>query len=363
MFFKLFFRSLIFLIILTSCSYEQKNNDLFNEKNNEIKIKYAKHFGIIKNKTSTKIFVIQSNNDTLFYNIDKPFKRLAVLGTIPVYQLKLLNALNLIVSIDDSKYYFNSEIQNLVSQKKVFEVLPNLQWNYETLLLSKPEMIITYSPIDNPKLSEILKSHQIQHILYLDYLEQHPLGRAEWIKLIGCLIQKDSLAEKIFTEIEKEYLELKAMTDTIKNRPSVLTEVMYNDVWYIAGNKSYISQLIKDAGGKYIFDFHQYENSQPYSFEYVLKYAKDADFWIHLHHFQTLQQMKNTTPKYALFKAFQEKRCFNNDKRKNSYSYNDYYESGICQPNLLLKDLIQIFHPELFSNQIELSYYYLLSEK
>jgi iron complex transport system substrate-binding protein len=95
----------------------------------------------------------------------------------------------------------------------------------------------------------------------------------------------------------------------------------------------------------------------------VLKYAKDADYWIHLHHFQSLQQMKNNTPKYALFKSFQEKRCFNNDKRKNLYGYNDYYESGICQPNLLLKDLIQIFHPELFSNQNELTYYYLLPEK
>ncbi len=138
----------------------------------------------------------------MFYEITKPYSKLAVLGTIPVFQLSLLNAISNIVAIDDVKYYNHSKIKELVADKKIFQVFPNLQWNYEVILQVQPDIIITYSHLsENAQLQSILNKFRIQHLLYLDYLEQHPLGRAEWIKVLRCLIDKDSLAEKIFSEI------------------------------------------------------------------------------------------------------------------------------------------------------------------
>ncbi|GIV30047.1 MAG: hypothetical protein KatS3mg028_1113 [Bacteroidia bacterium] len=363
--FKWYFNFILLLFFLSCKNPERRDNDNYADiapSGSFYKIKYAKHFGIIQQKNKTIICLTENFKDTVFFEIQKPFQRLAVMGTIPVFQLHLLNALNTLVAIDDKRYYNLSAIEQMRDSKKIVEAMPNLQWNYELLLSAKPEVLITYSgTTDNPKLQALLEKYGIKPLVYLDYLEQHPLGRAEWIKVLGCLTGKEQLAEKIFSDNEQNYLKLSAMTDTVSHRPTVLTEVMYSDVWYIAGNQSYIAQMIKDAGGKYVFDFHEYENAQPYSFEYVLKYAKDADFWIHLHRFKSYHELKNTTSKYTLFKAFQTRHCYNNNKRHNSYGYNDYYESGICLPHLILRDLINILHPGYLSER-ELIYYYQLSE-
>lgn len=324
-------------------------------------VRYARHFGFLRRQNATVLFITENYKDTLFFESQKNYHRLAVLGTIPVFQLYLLNALHTLVAIDDIKYYNLPAVQTMYSQKKISELLPNLQWNYERLLSSKPDLLITYSSLnDHPKLLNILKNKSIATILYLDYLEQHPLARAEWIKVIGYLTGAYSKAEQVFSDTEERYKLLQTLTDTVQNRPKVFTEVLYGDVWYIAGNKSYIAQLIKDAGGHYVFDFHNYENTQAFSLEYVLKHAQAADFWIHLQHFRSLKELQTANSKYTLFKAFQEKHCYNNNKHCNTYGYNDFYESGICQPHLILEDLIYILHPERVPEKQQLHYYYLL---
>ncbi len=363
MFFRWYFNFFILLIVYACNNSTTIHRSVYSQEKESIHIKYAKHFGILKQNHKKIIFITENYKDTVFFEVNHPYSRIAVLGTIPAFQLYLLSAVQNIVAIDDIKYYNCNEIKKLYNSQHIAGVLPNLQWNYELLITSRPELLITYSDLsDNSKLQSILKSNHIQHLLYLDYLEQEPLGRAEWIKVLGHLINKDSLAEKIFSEIEQQYLQLKKCTDTCIYRPKILTETMYGDVWYIAGNQSYIAQLIKDAGGKYAFDFHTYENSQPYSLEYVLKYAQDADIWIHLHQFKSLQEIKNTNTKLAMFKAFQNKQCYNNNKIRNGYAYNDYYESGICMPHRILQDLIDIFHPH-YLEQKEMHYYYPLPEK
>lgn len=362
MFFRWYF-NFILLFFLFSCRNEDNNHTKRDGSSaSQYSVKYAKHFGIIKQNQKSIIFITENYKDTIFFEVDKSFQKMAVMGTIPVFQLYLLDALNYLVAIDDIKYYNLMDIIQMHHLQKIQAVMPNLQWNYELLLSSGPDILITYSDMkDNTKLQSLLQRHHIKQLMYVDYLEQHPLGRAEWIKVLGCVTGKDSLAEKIFSEIENAYKKLSAVTDTVAYRPKVFTEVMYGDVWYIAGNQSYIARLIKDAGGQYCFDFHDYENTKPYSLEYVLKYARDADYWINLHQHSTLDALKKSNPKYTLFKAFQIRHCYNNNKKHNSYGYNDYYESGICLPHLILQDLINILHPGYLSER-ELTYYYQLSE-
>lgn len=369
MFFKLFFNKyllvcIVSVLIFYACQNKQNNhhNNLTTSEfasNNNFTIQYAKHFGFIQNQSTIQLFITENFKDTIFYEINKNYSKMAVMGTIPAFQLCMLNAVENIVAIDDFKYYSNHKILEKIKQKRIVEIMPNLQWNYELLVSIKPQLIVTYSNLnENKNIKQLLQKHSITHVLYLDYLEEHPLARAEWIKVMGIFIGKYEKAVEIFNRIEQKYLELKRMTDTLSYRPKVLTEVMFGDVWYIAGNASYIAQIIRDAGGKYIFDFHQYSNSRPYSFEYVLKYAQDVDYWIHLHQFRSLKQMKKENNKYALFKAFQEKKCFNNNKIQNAFGYNDFYESGICQPHLILKDLIKILHPDILPNDTSFTYYY-----
>ncbi len=369
MFFRLFFKCIVFSglsLVFVFCQRKYRDADKPTEGLNVASlnfVKYAQYFGVFKKGSCKMVFIRDNNGDTVFYDICKPFSRLAVMGTIPSYQMDMLNALDKIIAIDDVKYYCNSKITERVKKREIAELMPNLQWNYELLVALQPEVLITYSNLnENLNISQLVKQHNVVHVLYLDYLEQHPLARAEWIKLLGVLLGKDTLAYHIFDTIEKNYLQLKKQVENVQHKPKVLTEVMYGDVWYIAGNSSYIAQLIKDAGGKYAFDFHEYNDSKPYALEYVLKYAQDADYWLHLHQFKTLEQMKNANSKYILFKPYQNRRCFNNNKRQNDYGYSDYYESGICRPDILLSDLIRVLHPECALSD-ELIYYYPLKEK
>lgn len=369
MFFRLFFKCIVFSGLILVFVFCQRNNRDTDKPTEGLKVvglnsvKYARYFGILKKGSSHVFFIRDNKGDTVFYDIRKPFTRLAVMGTIPSYQMDMLNALDRIIAIDDVKYYCNSKITERVKKHEMAELRPNLQWNYELLLALEPDVLITYSNLnENLNISQLVKRHHIVHVLYLDYLEQHPLARAEWIKLLGVLLGKEILANRIFETIEKNYLQLKKQVENVQYRPKVLTEVMYGDVWYIAGNSSYIAQLIKDAGGKYAFDFHEYNDSKPYGLEYVLKYAQDADYWLHLHQFKTFEQLKNANSKYTLFKPYQNKQCFNNNKKQNNYGYSDYYESGICRPDVLLRDLIRVLHPERALSD-ELVYYYPLKEK
>lgn len=366
MYFKWCFNLLLSIIfIIWGCSEKPNTTQQDNITHTcHSKIKYAKHFDI-QEKNGKKIICITENfKDTMYFEVNQKFKRLAILGTIPAFQIILLQHLQDIVAIDDIKYYCHPDIKLKFQSHQIEEILPNLQWNYEKLIQVHPDLLIHYSNLNNHvQLRDILQQHHIQWLMYLDYLESHPLGRAEWIKVLACLINEDAKAEKIFSDIERTYHHLKKCVDTCLNRPKVLTEVMYGDVWYIAGNQSYIAQLIRDAGGKYAFDFHEYSNAKPYSIEYVLKYAQDADVWIHLHQFKTLVEMTHNNMRYTLFKAFQNKRCYNNNKIINEYGYNDFYESGICMPHLILRDLIAILHPNCLPANYSFQYYYLLPEK
>lgn len=366
-FFKWCFNYLPGIIIFTSCTNSEHHStrlpDAVNKRTHLRSVKYAKHFGIIEKEGKKIIFVTENYRDSSYFEVHRPYSRLAVLGTIPAFQISLLKATTSIVAIDDVKYYNNRTLCQLYDSGYIVEVLPNLQWNYEKLLFSKPEVIISYSkPNENAKLQQLLHQNGIQYLQYLDYLEPTPLGRSEWIKVMGCLLNKEKEADSIFNSIEENYHRLRKIRDTISRFPKVITEVMMGDVWYIAGNLSYIAQIIRDAGGNYVFDFHSYENSRPYSFEYVLKHGQSADVWIHLHQFRTLEDMRQANGKYTLFKAFQNKRCYNNNRIVNKYGYSDYYESGICLPYLLLKDMINILHSANLAND-SLHYYYRLSDR
>ena len=61
----------------------------------------------------------------------------------------------------------------------------------------------------------------------------------------------------------------------------------------------------------------------------------------------SMQQVVAEDNRYADFKAVKNRQVFNNNARVNEAGGNDYWEGGISNPDLVLSDLIKIFHPEL----------------
>ena len=62
---------------------------------------------------------------------------------------------------------------------------------------------------------------------------------------------------------------------------------------------------------------------------------------------KTLTAMINDDPRYKEFKAFRSGQVWLYDRKVNAAGINDYWTRGISRPDLILADMIKIFHPEL----------------
>jgi iron complex transport system substrate-binding protein len=219
-----------------------------------------------------------------------------------------------------------------------------------------PDLVMTFG-IDETSKTKLNKLESLGQkvVLNSEYMENHPLGKAEWIKFVGAFYDKDSLANAIYSNIESEYQKLVELTQRIEARPSVFVGMPWNGAWYLAGGKSFQAQLFKDAGANYLWA----ENTETSSFvvdkEVIFEKAFDADYWINLNAFNSITEVLTVHSKFAAFKSVKNKQVFNNNLKVNKASGNDYWESGVINPHVVLADLIQIFHPNLIEH--ELVYY------
>ena len=161
----------------------------------------------------------------------------------------------------------------------------------------------------------------------------------------------------MFNITEQNYLQLQKMTDTVKYKPTVLTEIKYADAWHVPGGKSYMAHFLKDAGADYIWKNENKFGSVALNFEEVYIKAKDADFWVNFFiNINSKKDLLSYDERYKLFKAFKKGNLYNNTKIANKNGYSDYWENGMCNPDELLADFIKIFHPDLLP-QHQLKYY------
>lgn len=226
----------------------------------------------------------------------------------------------------------------------------------ETVLDLRPEVIFTYGTGSfrdaYPKLLEAgLKVGMIG-----EYMESTPLGRAEWIKFVALFFDRGKEAEEIFTQMEARYLKLTALTRDVDRRPTVITNTPYGGHWSVSGGNSFISHYLQDAGAAYVWQKTGDTGSIPMDIELVYDRGLTADFWINTGIWTSLAQALRSDPRFAAFKSLQTGKLFNNNKRLNAAGGNDFWESGMVQPDVILADLIRIFHPELLPDH-KLYYY------
>ena len=230
--------------------------------------------------------------------------------------------------------------------------------NKERIISINPDLIMVYG-IGSESAGYIGKIQEIGvKVLYnADYLETDPLGRAEWIKLFGSLFCKEDLADEIFRAIEKEYNTLKTYISVKSvSRPYVLLGLPYRDTWYISPGNSYISRMIEDAGGNYLWKEKESFVSMPFGIENVYLKALEADYWLNIGTINSKKQISAIDPRLEDFQCFKKGNLYNNNKRSNSAGGNDYWESGNINPHVILKDIASILHPELFAGH-DLYYY------
>ena len=219
--------------------------------------------------------------------------------------------------------------------------------NLEVLFSLKPELVMGYTMTSD--LGQLRKIGElgIPVVINAEYLEEHPLGRAEWIKFMALFFDKQLEADSVFNFIEQEYLATQQLATTATNQPTVMSGIVYGDAWFMPAGKNYAARLLKDAGTHYLWSDTESNGFLEVSFESVYEKAKDADLWIGVGSFAALAEIEAAEKRYTLFKPFQNKQTFSYNARKGAKGGSEFLELGYLRPDLILKDLVKIAHPEL----------------
>jgi iron complex transport system substrate-binding protein len=335
------------------------------------------HFSIHKNKDFRSIHVFNdlAHRDTLVSYVlypsgskkpsvdfpaifvQTPVTRVACLSNIYVGCMARLGLTNKIVAVDQGKNICNGSIRQGVRDGSIVELNVGENLNIEKTLLVNPDLIFRFgtgnSSVDIPSL---LQQSSIPVAISLDYKETNPLSRASWLRFVAAFFEKEMEADSILMHVKTNYHQLKEKASTVADRPRVFTEVMFKDVWYVPGGKSYMAALLQDAGADYLWKDDDHEGSLPLSYEAVYQKAAMADYWLNVQHWKSLSDAVNQDPRNRNFVAFQKGNLFNNDLQNTPEGAFAYWEKGLIAPDEVLADLISIFHPALLSNH-PLTYY------
>lgn len=233
---------------------------------------------------------------------------------------------------------------------KVFDVGYDGNVNYERLVALAPDLVLLYGVYGASSMEPKLRELGIPFVYVGDYLEESPLGKAEWLVAIGELVGKRPAAEAVFRAIPERYDALKRrVAEATSARPRVMLNTPYNDVWFMASTGSYMARLIADAGGEYVYRANTSNRSLPVDLEQARLLADGADVWLNTGACSTLAELRRAVPKFADVACVRNGAVWNCDRRLNPSGGNDFWESGIVHPDLVLRDLTKIFHPELVS--------------
>ncbi|MCW2119595.1 ABC transporter substrate-binding protein [Flavobacterium sp. 7A] len=363
------FLSVIIFFTLNGCKKTEKlQNESFSKVKNEIEyatslaIHPYEGYSVVTIKTpwpnakKNYTYILKQKSgiipDSLQkYNIIKvPLQSIVVTSTTIIPYLEMLDVEKRLVGFPHPDYISSAKTRVLIDKGAIKNIGQNEKLNLEMLIEMSPELVVTFGIDNNNPMLDNLSKSGLNVLIQADWMEQSPLGKAEWIKLYGALFGKEKEAKLQFDTIIKNYKNALALVATKKPTATVLCGSMYQDQWYVAKANSWGAQFLKDAKANYLWSDVPGTGSIGLSFEQVLEKAKAANYWIATGAYKTVAEMNAINPHYSQFDAFKTKQIYTFDGKIGPTGGTIYYESAPSRPDLVLKDYIKIFHPELLPN-------------
>jgi len=292
-----------------------------------------------------------------YVRVEVPVERTLVMTMLQLADFTALDAHDVVKGITGTKNLFNEDIRQRVSDGRMVKIGMEGNFDTELILAAQPEVIFI-SPFKRGGYDAI-KDTGVTLIPHLGYKELSALGQAEWIKFVGLFIGREHEADSIFNGIESRYNTLKAKTSTLNPQtfPTVFSGEMHGGNWYAVGGKNTLAQIFRDAGARYVID-NDDTGGVNIEFEQMYALAANADYWRILNSFDgdfSYEALKASEPRNELFKAFRERRVIYCNMKQTPY-----YEKSPVMPDVVLSDLVAIFHPELMPADYEPTFYTLL---
>ena len=277
--------------------------------------------------------------------IRTPIERIVCTSTTHIPLLDYLDKTEALVGFPSTDYISSQKMRKRINEGRIQELGSDNLINMEKLIALEPEMVMAFSTYGKVDQFEQIESLGIPVVLNAEYLEKHPLGRAEWIKFISLFFHSEEMADSVFRGITNEYLKYESLARSLKTRPTVMSGVVYGDTWFLPGGKNYASTLLKNAGANYLWAENESSGWLELSFEAVYEKGATSDFWIGVASFNSLEEIRAADERYADFGPYKSGQVYSYDARKGEKGGSEFLELGYLRPDLILADLIKIMHP------------------
>ena len=332
----------------------------------EVSVKYATGFSVRDSADIRLVdvgkhdhFALVRTDDVAvpegYTKVKVPIQRTICMTSLQLSNFTILDAHDVVKGLTGTKNLYNKDILARVKDGRIVKIGMEGNFDTELVLAANPDVIFI-SPSKRGGY-EAIKETGIMLVPHLGYQELDPLGQAEWIKFIGMFIGKEKEANEVFANIEQRYNDLKAKASAATTRPTVFSGEMHYGTWHAVGGKNYLAQIFRDAGANYVIQDEE-TAGENLEFEKMYALAANADYWRILNSFPgdfSYEALKSSEPRNELFKAYKERKVIYCNMKQQPY-----YEITPVQPDVLLKDFVAIFHPELVEADYQPTYYKLL---
>ena len=293
--------------------------------------------------------------------IHTPVKQVICLSTTHVAMLSALGQTASIKALSNAAFVHDTVVRSAIDRGLVVDIGYEQALNYERIISLKPDVIFVYGVGGevSGSLARLISLGQ-KIVFNAEYLERTPLGKAEWLKFMAAFYGCDEQATEIFNAIRDEYLSLCRLAKNREQKPKILCGLPWQGVWLIPGGETWMAAMIADAGGDYIWKENRSHESVPINIETIVHQGGEADFWINTGAARTLSEIRSVDERLSLIKPFQTGAVFNNNARSGFAGGSDFFESGVVNPHIILRDMILIFHPDLTPGYSP--YYYMILE-
>lgn len=363
--------ALIIILIFTGCGNKNPARNAYNDYktcSDSLKVISARGFTMESYRNTIRLTVKdpwQNANDITFnyllgdtfttteiideYNcrIKTPVSNVVCLSTTHIGFIGFISEIRSISGISGKEYVVNRLLRSRISEGAVTDVGYDENLNYEMLLKLRPDIVFAYGI--GPAITKTIRKLNeldIPVIMIGEYLEEDPLAKMEWVKVFAALYGKSSLASQKFDSVASHYHKLVSIAENSEYKPTVFTGLPYRGTWYVSGSQSYIARLINDAGGTYIWDHLNFNESRPMSLEKLFEQALLADYWINPGEALSKKDIMLNDERFSQLISYRNDRVFNNNNVLAETGGNDFYESGVVEPDVILSDLIYILHPQ-----------------
>lgn len=370
---KLLFILFTLVIAFSGCN-QNKNAKTIGDRNtaDSMNIKYAKGFKVTSSENYKLVDITDPSGEsdmhykyalinrgsnkegipTDYQIIEIPVRRVICMTTLQLSNFIKLNALDKVVGITSTRFLFNEQMNRQLKEGKTSKIGIEGEFDNEAILALNPDIILV-SPFKKGGYDPI-RNLDIPLISFLGYKESSSLGQAEWIKFIAMLLGIEEQANKQFDDIENKYNKLKVLSASVSERPTVLSGELHSGNWYVVGGNSYLAQLFRDAGADYFMKNDNESGGFYIDFETVYSQGANTDYWRMVNSHDgtfTYDALKQSDARYADFKAFKDKKLIYCNLREKPF-----YENTPVEPEVVLADLIKIFHPSLLPEYVPVYY-------